>query len=132
MTGVWQRFGKFNLVGAIGATLQLLLFTLLQRGLHWSAEVAAVFAVEIAVLHNFAWHERFTWSDRGLRDLRRRIVRLGRFHVGNGLVSLVGNAVLTHVLVDWLQAPAVPSAMAAIALCAPANFLLANRWVYAR
>lgn len=126
------RFGKFNLVGLLGAALQVLLFYLLIRHFRLPEAPATMVAVELVVLHNFFWHERFTWRDRGLRNLRRRALRLWRFHLGNGLVSLVGNAALTHVLVDWLQAPAVPSAVAAIALCAPANFLLADRWVYDR
>jgi len=37
---------------------------------------------------------------------------------------------LTYCLVDLLKAPVAPSALAAIACCAPANFLVADRWVY--
>ena len=125
------RFGKFNLVGLLGAVLQLMLFYLLMRAGHLSTSPATVIAVEIAVLHNYVWHERFTWRDRAPLNLRQRIVRLCRFHAGNGLVSLAGNTALTYIFVEWLALPAVISAVAAIALCTPANFLLADRWVYA-
>lgn len=126
----WVRFGRFNAVGLLGAALQLMVFYLLMRALDLPAAAAALVAVEIAVLHNFFWHERFTWRDRQAPGLRQRAVRLGRFHAANALISLAGNTALTGVLVDWLHAPAMPSALAAIALCAPANFLLADRWVY--
>jgi putative flippase GtrA len=125
------RFGKFNLVGLLGAVLQLLLFYLLIRAGHLSATIATVIAVEVAILHNYAWHERFTWRDREPLNLRQRMIRLCRFHAGNGLVSLTGNAALTYLFVEWLGVPSVISALAAIALCAPANFFLADRWVYA-
>ena len=82
------------------------------------------------MLHNFLWHERFTWGDREPLNFQQRMVRLFRFHAGNGLISLAGNAALTYALVEWLELPAMVSAAAAIVLCAPANFLLADRWVY--
>ena len=124
------RFGKFNLVGLLGAALQLAVFSLLVKNSHWPEAPAVLLAVEAAVLHNFLWHERFTWRDREAMNIRQRAVRLWRFHAGNGLLSLTGNAALTYVFVEWLGVPAIVSAAAAIALCAPANFLLADRWVY--
>lgn len=133
MTGFHRqcaRFGKFNLVGLMGAVLQLLTFDLLFRYLQLAGAAAAAFSVEIAVLHNFLWHERFTWSDRQPAGLRQRAARLLRFHLSNGLIPLTANALLISWLVERLGAPALPSALAAIAVCAPLNFLLADRWVY--
>ena len=124
------RFGKFNLVGLIGAVLQLLLFYLLMKACHVSETGATFIAVEIVILHNFLWHERFTWRDREPLSLRQRTIRLFRFHAGNGLISLFGNALLTYLLVEWLSLPAMASAVAAITLCAPANYFVADRWVY--
>jgi putative flippase GtrA len=75
-------------------------------------------------------HERFTWSDRRFAGLRPRALRLFRFHAGNGLFSITANTLLTWGFVERLHLPALPSALAAIALCAPANFLLADCWVF--
>jgi putative flippase GtrA len=125
-----ERFGRFSLTGAFGAALQLLLFDLLMKRFHLREAAAAAVAVELVVLNNFYWHERFTWADRGVASLGQRAERLWRFHATNGLISLAGNALLVHFLVGRLKAPALPSAVAAIAACAPANFLLADRWVY--
>ena len=129
MNGV-VRFGRFNLVGLLGAALQLALFDLMLNRWHIQGESASAIAVEIAVLHNFLWHERFTWRDRNRPGIRERAMRLCRFHMSNGLLSLVGNTALTYYLVQRLHLPGVPSAAAAVAVCAPLNFLLANRWVY--
>jgi putative flippase GtrA len=98
--------------------------------LHLRDLLAAPLAVELALLHNFAWHERFTWRDRSLKNLSQRAIRLWRFHLANGLVSLLGNTLVIYCLVERLKAPVLPSAAAAIALCALANFLLADRWVF--
>ena len=124
------RFGRFNLVGVLGAALQTLLYDLLVKGFRMPEVAAMPIAVEIVLLHNFFWHERCTWRDRGPIRPSKRAIRLWRFHAGNGLVSLAGNTLLTYYLVEQLKSPAVPSALAAIAFCAPVNFLIADRWVY--
>lgn len=124
------RLGKFNLVGLLGAGLQLLLLYWLTKWVHMSAVAATPVAVEMVVLHNFAWHERFTWRERQLSSARQRAARLWRFHVGNGLTSLLGNTALAYFLVERLKAPVLPSAMAAIAFCSLINFVIADRWVY--
>ena len=124
------RLGKFNLVGMLGAALQLLLLYLLTKCFHMSAVAATPVAVEIVVLHNWAWHERFTWLDRQRKGIRQRIARLWRFHAGNGLTSLAGNTVLAYCLVERLRVSVLPSAMRAIVICSLINFFIADRWVY--
>ena len=59
-----MRWLKFNLVGGIGIAVQLLILVVLKAGLHFNYLIATALAVEIAVIHNFLWHERFTWADR--------------------------------------------------------------------
>ena len=130
MTRVQWRFGRFSLVGCMGALVQLTLISLLTSGFGVLILAATPIAVEITLLHNFIWHERFTWNDRGPRTFRQFAVRLGRFHATNGLISLAGNTILMYCLVERLKAPAVPSAAAAIVLCSAANFLAADHWVY--
>ena len=127
MTG---RFGRFSLVGFIGALLQLTLLSLLTKYFGVLSTAATLVAVEITILHNFVWHESFTWSNRGPNGSRKLALRLWRFHAGNGLVSLAGHATLMHCLVERFKAPVLPAAMGAIAICALANFLIADRWVF--
>jgi len=125
------RFGKFNAVGLLGAGLQVLLLYLLIERCNLAKVAATPITVEIAVIHNFLWHERFTWRDRECAGVRATITRFWRFHAGNGLVSLVGNTAVISALGECCHIPALPAAAAAIALCAPVNFWLADRWVYA-
>jgi dolichol-phosphate mannosyltransferase len=117
-------------VGLLGLAFQLWLLALLTRQFQMPLAAATLLAVETAVLHNFLWHERFTWRDRSSLSFRQRAIRLLRFHAGNGLVSLFGNTLLNYCLVDRLHAPVLPSAICAVTVCSMANFLLAERWVY--
>ena len=131
MRKVRRRFGRFSLVGLLGAILQLLLIWLFVEYFGILSVVATPVAVEITILHNFIWHERFTWSGRAPKGSRQMALRLCRFHAGNGLISLGGNTILMYYLVERLNAPAAPTAIGGIALFSLANFLVADRWVYA-
>jgi putative flippase GtrA len=110
--------------------VQLFLLSVLTRSFGLLDLIATPAAVEIAILHNFIWHERFTWNDRA-RCSRQLAWRLWRFHAANGAISLAGNTLLTYFLVDRLKVPATPAALGAIVLCSAANFLVADRWVFA-
>jgi putative flippase GtrA len=122
------RFVAFNLVGVIGFAVQLGVLALLVRlGMHYLA--ATAFAVEAAILHNFIWHERWTWADRPLRG-RGRLVRLARFHAVNGAVSLAGNLLLMPVLVHLCGLPVLPANLVAVLACAAVNFAGADRIVF--
>ena len=124
----FNRFGRFSLVGLMGAVLQLTLASLLTRYFGGLSAAATLVAVEITVLHNFVWHERFTWRNQGPKNSRQLALRLWRFHAGNGVVSLAGNTILMYGLVERLKAPVLPTAIGAIVVCSLANFLVADRW----
>ena len=64
LTNSWIRWVKFNAVGGVGILVQLGILTLLRSGLGVNYLLATAIAVEATVLHNFFWHERFTWADR--------------------------------------------------------------------
>jgi putative flippase GtrA len=123
-----QRFLRFNLVGVAGFVLQLAaLGLLLHAGMHYL--VATALAVEAAVLHNFLWHERWTWRDRPASG-RERLGRLGRFHLLNGLVSLVGNLAIMRLLVGTFAMPAIPANLIAVLVCALVNYAGSDRVVF--
>ena len=125
-----MRFIRFNSVGIAGFALQLaVLAALLYFGAHYLA--ATALAVEAAVLHNFLWHERWTWRDRPATG-STRLARLWRFHALNGLISLVGNIVLMRLLVGTFGVPAIPANLLAVVACSLANFVVSDRMVFER
>jgi len=119
------RWLKFNLVGAMGMVLQLATLALFNRLAPGHYLVASAVAVELAVLHNFVWHIRYTWSDR------RHQASLLRFHLSNGLVSLLGNLVLMRFLVHTAHRPVLVANIIAILCCSIANFVLSHNWAFA-
>jgi putative flippase GtrA len=117
------------LVGAIGAGVQLAtLGALTAFGLHYLW--ATGFAVEAAVLHNFLWHQRFTWSDRGASRLAETAVRMFRFHLSNGAISILGSLLLMRWFVGHLGMSVLASNLLTIAACSLGNFLASDRWVF--
>lgn len=122
------RFLKFNGVGIVGFVLQLgLLALFLRLGAHYLA--ATALAVELTVLHNFFWHERWTWRDRPAGDAGSWR-RLWRFHAANGLISLAGNLVLMRIFVGLLDMPPVPANVLSALVCALINFTASDRFVF--
>ncbi len=123
-----QRSAKFALVGAIGVVVQLAaLEALTALGLPYLW--ATGLAVEAAVLHNFMWHLRFTWSDRGGSRLQAG-VRLLRFHLSNGAISLLGSLLLMRWFVGQFGMRLLVANLLTIAACSVGNFLASDRWVF--
>jgi GtrA-like protein len=79
------RWGKFNLVGAMGMGLQLTALALFNRWMAGRYLYASAAALELTLLHNFMWHLHYTWRDR--RDDSTRLRQFVRFHLSNGLAA---------------------------------------------
>lgn len=122
---------KFNAVGALGFALQAFVLFVLTSGSHQVHYLAAtVLAVELAVLHNFAWHQCWTWSDRRTRKFRRIFQRLVKFNTTNGLVSIAGNLMFMSIFAGALGLPVIYANAASVACCSICNFLLADQIVF--
>jgi putative flippase GtrA len=125
-----RRWMAFNLVGVLGVLIQLATLAALTGwlGLHYL--VGTGLAVEAAVLHNFIWHERWTWSDRVGDDKTGMWKRLVRFHLANGALSVGGNLILMRLFVGaWSMNYAVAN-LVTISICSILNFLAGDRFVF--
>jgi len=127
----WQAIGlrwlKFNLVGGIGIVVQLLILVALTTGLRFNYLVATTLAVEGAVVHNFLWHERFTWPQTGTGGWPRFV----KFNLTTGALSIAGNLLFMKVLaglghMNYLLANGIT-----IAACSVLNFLVSDSFVFA-
>lgn len=123
------RWGKFNLVGAMGMVLQLGALALISRCAPGHYLCASAAAIELTLLHNFVWHLHYTWRDR--HDRSSLLIQLVRFHLSNGLVSMLGNLALMRILVDGVGLPVLVSNSIAILFCSMINFCLGNNWAFA-
>jgi putative flippase GtrA len=123
------RWSKFNLVGIMGMAVQLAALALINRFTSGRYLFATAAAIELTLLHNFAWHLHYTWRDR--RDSSALLVQLLRFHLSNGLVSLLGNLLLMRILVEGAHLPLLASNCLAILCCSMVNFCLGEHWAFA-
>jgi putative flippase GtrA len=121
------RWLKFNLVGGMGIAVQLLILVALKTGFHLHYLIATALAVEIAVVHNFLWHERFTWSDRGGEGFTRFL----KFNLTTGLFSIAGNLVLMKLLVGLGHMNYLLGNGITITACSVVNFLVSDGFVFA-
>ena len=124
-----QRWLKFNFAGGLGIGIQLGALAILKDNLNLHYLIATALAVEIAVLHNFVWHQCFTWKERQA-TARIVLLRLVRFHFGNGLISIIGNMALMRLLVGNLHLHYLIANAATIALCSFANFAASEWFVF--
>ena len=133
-----SRWLKFNAVGAMGIAVQFACFGLLFSLLRIDYMAATALAVEAAVLHNFVWHQRFTWKGPAAGGIggeaggmpRETAIRLLRFHAGNGLVSIVGNLALMRALVGGMHLNHYLATGISIATCSLLNFAISEWFVF--
>jgi len=132
--GNWQRLGvrwlKFNAVGLMGTGVQLAALTLFVSGFEWHYLLATGLAVECAVLHNFVWHERFTWRDRASGSMRRSLTRLLHFNLTTGAISILGNLVLMRLLAGAFRLNYLVANLATIVTLSLANFAVSHLVVF--
>ena len=132
-----SRAARFAWVGAGGFVVQVVMLqALAAAGLPYP--FATALAVEAAILHNFMWHERWTWADRpaagqaGLRACNdERWRRLIRFNGSTALISIGGNVALMALFVGRLHLPLMPANLLAVVTLSVLNFLSADRLVFA-
>jgi len=122
---------KFNAVGALGILVQLAALFLLVDGLGCQYQLATLLAVETAILHNFAWHERWTWADRTRHHPGGMFLRLLQFNLATGLISLLGNVVFMTLLVGRWHLHYLLANLLSIAACYLLNFA-ASEWLVFR
>ena len=124
------RWIKFNFVGAMGIAIQLGCLAIFKGLLHVPYLAATALAVEAAVLHNFVWHQRFTWKDRPGGERRNVILRLLRFQMSNGLISILGNMAVMWALAGAVHVHYLIANGIAIAVCSLANFAAGEWFVF--
>ena len=124
-----RRWLAFNAVGTMGVAVQLTVLLSLTEALDLNYLFATVLAVESAILHNFVWHEHWTWQDRG-RGIHGRWTRLAWFNLVTGALSISSNVVFTALYVNTLGVHYAIANLMAIATCSLLTFVASDRFVF--
>jgi putative flippase GtrA len=126
---VLERFARFNAVGALGIGVQLTVLWVLADLWGVAYLPATVAAVGAAVVHNFLWHQRWTWRDRRRRGLAA-LVAFTRFLGTNGVISIGGNVGVMFVLVGGAGMNSLMANVIAIATTGLLNFAMSDAFVF--
>jgi putative flippase GtrA len=121
------RWLKFNAVGAGGIVIQLAVLAALKSRLQLDYLLATALSVEAAVIHNYVWHERFTWGDRTHGS---SWARFAKFNLTTGLFSILGNVLVMRALVGGAHLNYFVANVFTIATCSIVNFLVSDRFVF--
>jgi putative flippase GtrA len=127
LRGAVLRWLKFNAVGAAGIGVQLVMLAALRSGLGMGYLAATALAVEAAVIHNYLWHERFTWADRSTGT---SLLRFVKFNLTTGLFSIGGNLVLMRIFVGVCGMNYLAGNLLTIAACSVVNFVMSDQVVF--
>ena len=79
------------------------------------------------MVHNFLWHERFTWADRAGAGVGRFL----KFNLTTGILSIAGNLALMKLLVGVAHFNYLVANGITIAACSIFNFLVSDGFVFA-
>ena len=127
----WRSIGlrwlKFSLVGGMGIAVQVFVLAVLKTAFRFNYLVATAVAVEAAVVHNFLWHERFTWADRAGAGVGHFL----KFNLTTGILSIAGNLALMKVFVGMAHFNYLVANGITIAACSIFNFLVSDGFVFA-
>ena len=125
-----MRLVRFFTVGWMGFVVQMAAFVALTSVVHVSWLSATAAAAELSIIHNFFWHERWTWKDR--REFRgfSVLAKFARFNVATGIVGVGGNLAVVALYVIVFGLPPVMANVLAVATLSIINFIVADRWIF--
>jgi putative flippase GtrA len=123
-TSTTQRLWRFALVGASGTILNTVVLVIMHQSAHLPLLVASAVAVEISILYNFIWNNRWTFGQNTWS-----FQRLARFN----MVSLGGLSVTSATLwalVTYGDIPYVVANLAGIGCATVWNFVINSLWTW--
>ena len=127
MKATGTRCIKFYAVGGLGIVVQLAALEILTAALHLHYLLATALAVEAAIIHNYFWHERFTWADR---PDPRTLLRFVKFNLTTGAMSILANVALMRILLSFWKVSYLLANAVTITACSVVNFLVSDRVVF--
>lgn len=120
----WWQLVRFVAVGASGYVVNLVVFAAALHGLGAGYRTAAVAAFLVAVVNNFIWNRRYTFSGSGGRIHHQAV----RFLAISGLNFLVALGLL--MVFVGLGVPPLAAQAISIACATPLNFIANKIWTF--
>jgi len=125
-----KRWLRFNAIGMMGTGVQLVVILFLKTLFQLNYLIATMIAVQCSLIHNFFWHQRWTWKNSVNTSRRESFQRFLKFNSTSGTISMMGNLGFTSVLVQAVHLPYLVCNVLAIGGCNVLNFVLANNFAF--
>ncbi|MCF7800621.1 MAG: GtrA family protein [Candidatus Marinimicrobia bacterium] len=128
-----HKFGKrvvlFSIVGVSGIVVNMGILWILTHFVNIHYALASPLAIELSIINNFIWNDRFTW--RGRRRARKLNIWNGllRFNI----VSWIAGSMNWLLLILFTEVAGIYYLWAnllAIAIAAAMNFFLNEKWTF--
>ena len=123
-----RRIGVFNLVGTSGFVLQMTALAVLTLVFGWNYAAATLVGVELAILHTYWGHSRWTWADRRSAS-GNGVARLLRYQTVKSAV-LAMNLGVTMALVSRARLAPEVANLCAVGVCSIFNYILSDRLIF--
>ena len=123
-----RRIGVFNLVGTGGFAVQMTVLAVLTRVFGWSYPMATLVGIELAILHNYWGHSRWTWADRRSPS-GNGVARLLRYQTVKSAV-LAMNLGITMALVSGARLEPEVANLCAVGVCSVFSYVLSDRLIF--
>ncbi len=119
------RLLRFGIVGLSGVLVNLVVLRLLYGELNWPPLIASALAVEVSILNNFLWNNRWTFGQRTIS-----LIRFGRFNLA-ALGGLAITAGLFTLLLQRFGWPYLVADLVGIAVATAWNWAISVHWTWA-
>ncbi len=119
---------KFLIVGGLGTAVNLGVLYVLRYFIGLQHAVASAAAIEVSVINNYSFHERWTFKGRGGGSWVRRLLK---FHLTTSL-AIATQYVTSQLLHYGLGVESVISQLTGILLGFIINYFLSSRYVWSK
>ncbi len=126
------RLFRFGIVGGFGVIVNMGVYAILHDIVGIYDMMAGAIAIELSILNNFVFNDRWTFRDRAHGGLRLWFKKCFAFHLSSGIVAMFAQLLTLFVLTrygglhDWDKL----AYFIGIALGALANYFICNKWIF--
>ena len=118
------RLARFGAVGALGVVVNNMVLLVAHGVGGVPILLASAIAVEVSILNNFVWNERWTFGYKSIS-----IKRLGKFNL-TSLGGLVITTTVLYVLVTYFRVQYLIANLVGIGFATAWNFALSMVWTW--
>lgn len=120
-----KRFIRFCLSGLTGVFVNMGAFYILREFAHVGLSRSAIIAIELAIINNFFWNDRWTFQD--IANERKGLIEQGKRFIRFNLVCVTGlilNILMLNILHNFFHINEYLANMVAIVAVTGWNFSL--------